>query len=627
MQKEAIEKILSLLPDAVGSFEASEYPLPVRTTVMGDRPLDVEALRRMITDRAEGDVKDLCEPLVLAAEVIESCQSDRQDYFLSDQQVRDMVFMGSKWLAGWVLVLGGVNRQALIAKLKERGFMVFTDAPDIEGTTYIGNRDTSPVYFLQLMVRYGLIWGGIAPGDDHRMSHYLEEDMPGFIVIGEDLPPLKYHITLGLMKLGAPAVVPASFPFPYGSRVTADRDDDIIEKGSRFPNMRQRYYKDEIIALPDYCNRAYAQEKFTAAKNYGGTDHSFFCVRPASRIGERIRIEGKPDKDVGILIEVAEDHFTDDIADTIEKTAREAPSFLSGVSASVKNGVYHLELREDTELNPQQIAEAILATIRFSFPRLEKISARIVFDKETLETMLPQIETYKEKRRRFIADMTEENTEAFCICTECRPFSLVHTCILSPERVPMCGARSYATVKAAALFGTSVVPYQRHSEENIPLRATFNKGKVIDAQRGEYEGANAVYQEVTQGKLQRVFMHSLREYPHTSCGCFQTIAFWINAVEGIGLMQRRSEAISPDGYSWDNLANRAGGKQSPGVMGISIAYIRSPHFLKGDGGRGNVVWVDSKLYSKIKDTIPENQKVATEGDVSSIEALRAFIGR
>ena len=68
-----------------------------------------------------------------------------------------MVFMGSKWLAGWVLVLGSGKRRELIEKLKERDFMVFTDEPDIEDTTFIGDRETSPVYFLQLMVRYGLI--------------------------------------------------------------------------------------------------------------------------------------------------------------------------------------------------------------------------------------------------------------------------------------------------------------------------------------------------------------------------------------------------------------------------------------------------------------------------------------
>ena len=138
--------------------------------------------------------------------------------------------------------------------------MVFTDRPGIDGTTYVGNRDTSPIYFLQLMVRYGLIWGRISPGDDHQMGHFLEEDMPGFLAITEDLPPLKYLIALGLMKLGAPAVVPPSFPFPYGNRVVAETPEEIVEKGSRFPNLRQRYFRSEVVQLPPFCNPAWVSE-------------------------------------------------------------------------------------------------------------------------------------------------------------------------------------------------------------------------------------------------------------------------------------------------------------------------------------------------------------------------------
>ena len=43
-------------------------------------------------------------------------------------------------------------------------------------------RDTGPIYFLQLMVRYAMIWGQIPPGEDHEMGHFLEQDMPGAIV-------------------------------------------------------------------------------------------------------------------------------------------------------------------------------------------------------------------------------------------------------------------------------------------------------------------------------------------------------------------------------------------------------------------------------------------------------------
>ena len=82
-----------------------------------------------------------------------------------------------------------------------------------------------------------------------------------------------------------------------------------------------------------------------------------------------------------------------------------------------------------------------------------------------------------------------------------------------------------------------------------------------------------------------------------------------------------------NGETWAMLANRAGGKQSPGITGISMGYIRSPSFLKGDSGIANVVWVDSALRERISDRFSPGQKVATEKDVQSMDELINFLDR
>ncbi|MEW5813976.1 MAG: hypothetical protein AB1798_01085 [Spirochaetota bacterium] len=73
------------------------------------------------------------------------------------------------------------------------------------------------------------------------------------------------------------------------------------------------------------------------------------------------------------------------------------------------------------------------------------------------------------------------------------------------------------------------------------------------------------------------------------------------------------------------LANHAGGKQTPGIMGISISYIFHKDFLKGDGGIRNVVWTDSELYEKIRKAFPAGQRTATERDVTDVEGLKQFL--
>ncbi|TFG71104.1 MAG: hypothetical protein E4H27_05315 [Anaerolineales bacterium] len=627
MQRKAVDELIAMLPPHVGHFENSQYPLPITTTFIGDTAPDIENIRADLLSHRDGDVKNLLEPVLLGAELVEAVQPDRQDLFLSDERVQSLVFMGSKWHAGWVLVLGDNQHAEHIKLLQERDFMVFTDHPGLENTIYIGNRPTSPVYFLQLMVRYGLVWGRINPGDDHSMGHFLETDMPGFILVTENLPDLKYLVVLGLMKLGAPAVVPPDYPFPYGNYVVASSPEQALSRGCLFPNLRMRYEENEIIRLPAYCNPAHAQESFTIASRFGGTEASFFYMRKAEKPVRDMVIEGEPGNDIGIVVEVDHPDFSLDVAKTIEVDALKAINFIHGMRAKLSNGILTIALSEGVRFEPEQVAEAIRQGVRFKYPRIVNIGVKFIWNRDILIEQAAKVTLQRSERAQFVAAMAEENIAEFGVCIECRPFSQEHTCILTPDRLPMCASRTYHTVKAAVLFGSTVMPYKRQSEQGLPLRQLYPKGAVIDEARGEYEGINRVYADMTGGKLQRVQLHSLRQYPPTSCGCFQNLAFWIASINGIGIMSRNSKAVTPDGLHWFELANRAGGKQSPGILGVSTSYIRSRNFLKGDGGLQNVVWLDAKLKNSLKDVIPSGVKIATEEDIRTIADLKAFVGR
>ena len=321
-----MKDILELIPKSVSYFEGSEYPLPIKTTIFGKDKLNLDNLNKELIEKKDKDIKEILELLLIAAELFEASQKDNSKYFITDKNLRELVFMGSKWRAGWVLVLGGNDQKELIYKLKEKEFIVFTDIPGIEETYYIGNRNTSPIYFLQMMVRYGLMWGRIKPGDSHHMGHFLEKDMPGFIIIYKDLTPLKYLITLGIMKMGAPAIVPSSFPFPYGNRIVANDINDIINRGLTFPNLRLKYYKEEIIILPQYCNVAYANEKLKKVKVWGKDTDSFFLLKSANNIKRSINITGKLENQIGVIVEIEDKNLSYDMEEIIEKQLHEVSS-------------------------------------------------------------------------------------------------------------------------------------------------------------------------------------------------------------------------------------------------------------------------------------------------------------
>lgn len=627
MKRSAIDRLLEILPDDAGIFEGSAYPMPVHAAFLGSDTLDAESLRKELDALHDSDVKDVLEPALLASERFESVQSDRQKFFITDAQVRDYVFMGSKWTAGWALVLGARGNKELCAKLIEKGFYVFTDVDGIEGTYFIGTRETSPIYFLQMMVRYGLIWGRIQPGDDHEMGHFLEKDMPGFMIITEGLTPLKYMVSLGIMKLGAPALVPQNFPFPYGNRITTDDPLAIVENGVYFPNLRMRYYKDEVISLPEGCNTAYANEAIKGGIIYGCTETSFFHLRRAKVDCTGLFVEGNYQSGIGILVDIDHEALDMDLEMIVEQGALKAINYLPGLKAGELDGKFYIRCEPGALPDFMKVGDAIRCGIRLHYPRLERIGIRFIFDERELGLLSIEARLRKTERKAFVSQMTEENTREFCACIECRPFSLEHTCILTPDRIPMCASRTYFSVKAESLLGSSVVPYRRQSDRELALKSVFDKGTLLDADKGEYEGCNKVYTELTGRRLNRVYLHSLRGYPHTSCGCFQNLAFWIEEVQGIGIMSRGSKAIAPNGKTWDMLANSAGGKQSDGIMGVSLHYIRSRYFLKGDGGIGNVVWIDHALQEKIAGCFLPGQAVATELNAATMDELRLVTKR
>jgi acetyl-CoA decarbonylase/synthase complex subunit beta len=156
----------------------------------------------------------------------------------------------------------------------------------------------------------------------------------------------------------------------------------------------------------------------------------------------------------------------------------------------------------------------------------------------------------------------------------------------------------------------------------------IQKGEVIDEFTGEFEGVNRVVKEKTLGEHSRVQLYTAFNYPHTSCGCFEGVAFYIPEVDGIGIIHRDFRGPAVNGLTFSAMADStAGGRQIDGFHGISIEYMRSPKFLQVDGGWSRVVWVPSAVKERVKDFIPAElvDKIPTEKDVKDLEGLRAFL--
>jgi acetyl-CoA decarbonylase/synthase complex subunit beta len=64
-----------------------------------------------------------------------------------------------------------------------------------------------------------------------------------------------------------------------------------------------------------------------------------------------------------------------------------------------------------------------------------------------------------------------------------------------------------------------------------------------------------------------------------------------------------------------------------GFHGVSIEYMRSPKFLKVEGGWTRIVWMPASVKERVKDFIPKEiiEKIPTENDVKTIDELKTFL--
>ncbi len=609
MMIETVAQLLAALPEKLHTFEGSAYPLPLCQAVLGRLPEISEIADAARSD--DGDVGHHSLHVAMAAECYEAAHPDADDAFVKDARLRSMVFMGGKWRAGWTFILGDES-ETIVPSLEQRNFMVQVGGP----------RATWPVYWLQMMVRYAMIWGQIPPGEDHEMGHLLEEDLPGVLIVRGRCSELECVLAMAMMKLGCPAVVPHDFPFEEGRQARVHTEEEALNAIATLPNMRVREQEGVRTALPDYCNPARAKEPFEAASTIGGGD-SFLLLRPG-QAGDGIEIIGDPTGGIGVLIEVGDPRLAVATSAYVERTALALPDYMEGVRV-LEKAPLTVGLAAGVSLDPAKLANALHAGLRWHFPRLQDIHVKLVFEPDELARESTRARQFERERERIRAEETEAGVDLFVSCIECQTFTHRHVCIVTPGRPPMCG-RDPDQVRAAALFGATWHPYLRRGLKAQDLREMVDKGRCIDPLRGEYEGVNEAVRRLSDGAIQRVYLHSLRDFPHSSCGCFHYLAFEIEGC-GIGIMDRSFPGKAPNGETWDSLANRAGGKQTPGITGISAGYLRSPDFLKADGGLKSVVWVTAKVMDQIEDLLPGDRGPATEQDAASMEELRAYISQ
>jgi acetyl-CoA decarbonylase/synthase complex subunit beta len=323
---------------------------------------------------------------------------------------------------------------------------------------------------------------------------------------------------------------------------------------------------------------------------------------------------------LGILVEAAGATLDPQLEGVIERRIHGYMNYIEGFMHL--NQRYDIWIRLSKKsfqkgLNSfEYIGKVLYRLFKSELPIIEKVQITFITDPAKVQEMYPiALEDY-EARDAKARGLKDEEVDKFYGCVLCQSFAPTHVCVITPQRYSNCGAISWFDGRASA----SVDP-------KGPVFA-IERGELLDPEKGEYSGVNEAAKKKTLGEITRVWLYTAFGYPHTSCGCFEGVAFYIPEVDGFGIVHRGYRDVTVNGLPFSTLADStAGGRQVDGFHGISIEYMRSPKFLNADGGWNRVVWLPNEVKERVKDFIPQDvvDKIATEENAQNIDALKAFL--
>ncbi|TRO58209.1 CO dehydrogenase/CO-methylating acetyl-CoA synthase complex subunit beta [Candidatus Bathyarchaeota archaeon] len=322
----------------------------------------------------------------------------------------------------------------------------------------------------------------------------------------------------------------------------------------------------------------------------------------------------------GILIEVAGKQLEEELEGVIERRIHEYTNYIEGFmhlnqrydiwcrvsKKSVKKGLESFEI----------IGKVLLRLFKNELPFIDSMQITFLTDKNKVAEIWEDAVKIYEARDARARKLTDNDVTEFYGCDLCQSFAPTHVCTITPQRYANCGAISWFDGRAASKIDPKGPIYK------------IEKGECIDPVKGEYSGINENAKKKSLGEINKVWLYTAFGYPHTSCGCFEAIAFYVPEADGLGIVHRDFKERTVNGLPFSTMADSAaGGRQVDGFHGLSIEYMRSPKFLQVDGGWDRVVWIPKSVKERLKDFIPSEiiNKLPTEDDVKNLDELKEFL--
>ena len=655
-------------PDTAYFFPTIYAATGVKVTKLGDLPACVGVLKSLITNQEDlGQALNAGLATAVGAEILEGLkyveggnpyENDSGIGFVPDPIIRSLgVPLVTGDIPGVAVVLGKADDPADVVKVvkdyQSKGILTFMVGDVIEqcaeggvkmGLEFrvvpLGHDVTSVIHVVTVAIRAALIFGNVQPGDLGGLLTYTKDRVPAFVNTFGAIDAVVVSAGAGAIALGFPVVVdidlgenqvPGALESVCDHGLTVKRSLElrnikIKSKELPIPVAFAAAFEGEIIRKADMHNEFWSGKNATAelvmmADNV--EDHKLTIVGPDLDGGEK-------NLALATKVEVSGAKMQADFESVIERKIHAWFNYMEGVMHTGQRNQVRIRVSNDAfekGLRLKDFAEVLYHMIMDEFDAVvDKCQVTLITDQAEAEKFRDEVAMprYNARDDR-LSSMTDESVDRYYTCILCQSFAPAHCCVVTPERLGLCGAVSWLDAKAT-----------NELNPQGPCQPIMKEG-CLDERTGRYETVNKMVKEATHGAVENVTLYSILEDPMTSCGCFECICGIEPVSNGFIVVNREYKGMTPVGMTFGELAScTGGGVQTPGYMGHGRHFIASKKFIAAEGGIERIVWMPKELKDDVGERLNKTAKelygidnfvdmVADETICEDCDALMEFL--
>ena len=628
-------------PDTAYFFPTIYAATGVKVKTLGDLPACVGVLKSLITNQEDlGQALNAGLATAVGAEIIEGLkyvdganpyENESGIGFVPDPIIRSLgVPLVTGDIPGVAVVLGKADNAEDVVKVvkdyQSKGIMTFLVGDVIEQCAEggvkmglelrvipLGHDVTAVIHVVTVAIRAALIFGNIQPGNLAGLLDYTKNRVPAFVNTFGAIDSVVVSAGAGAIALGFPVVVDIDLgenQVPGALESVCDHAE-TVKKSLELRNIKIKVkelpipvafaaaFEGEIIRKADMHNEIWSAKNPTA---------ELVVMRELNEIEDhKISIVG-PDfdqaKDLALAtyVEVAGKKMQVDFESVIERKFHAWFNYMEGVMHTGQRNQVRIRVSNaayDAGLRLKDFAEVLYVMIMDEFDAVvDKCQITLITDAAEAEKFRDEVAMprYNQRDDR-LASMTDEAVDRYFTCIMCQSFAPAHCCVVTPERLGLCGAVSWLDAKAT---------YELNP--NGPCQPIFKEG-CEDERTGRFQSVNKAISDATHGAVENVTLYSILEDPMTSCGCFECICGIEPMSNGVIIVNREYKGMTPAGMTFGELAScTGGGVQTPGYMGHGRHFISSKKFIAAEGGIERIVWMPKELKDDVAERLNKTAK-------------------